>query len=170
MKLRASLAFMLGLAAPLAAQTVETLYFRAILLPNSEVPAVSSTNKGIADITVHAVLDSTGQIISGTVNVVSRVNLTAPVAVTGMDIWKGTTGQNGSNVISTGLSATNAPMVQNGGDMVQAPALIASPNASGMAALRDMVQNPGNYYVNLLTATSPTGALRGQLQRAQVAV
>ena len=161
---------MLGLAAPAAAQSVETLYFRAVLLPTNEVPSVSSTNKGAADITVHAVLDNTGTIVSGTVNVVTHVTLTASVAITGMDIWKGASGQNGSDVISTGLSASNAPTVQSGGDMVQAPAEVSGPNATAMAALRDLVQNPGNYYLNLLTATSPNGALRGQLQAAQVTV
>jgi len=170
MKLRASLAFMLCLTGPLAGQSVETLYFRAVLLPANEVPAVGSSNKGVADVTVHAVLDSTGQIVSGTVNVVTHVNLTASVAITGMDIWKGAAGQNGSVAISTGLSAANDPIVQSGSDLVQAPAVVSSPNASAMAALRDLVQNPASYYLNLLTATSPNGAIRGQLQRAQTAV
>lgn len=170
MKIRASLAFMLGLAIPVAAQSVETLYFRAVLLPANEVPAVSSSNKGTADITVHAVLDNSGQIVSGSVNVVTHVNLTASVAITGMDIRKGATGQNGSVVISTGLSPANGPIVQSGGDMVQAPALVAMPNATALNALRDMAQNPGSYYLNLLTATSPSGAIRGQVQRAQSAV
>jgi uncharacterized protein (TIGR03437 family) len=155
---------------PLASQTTQTVYFRAVLLPTNEVPSVSSSNRAVADVAAHVVLDSTGQVVSGTVNVISHVTFTAAVAVTGMDIWKGASGQNGSVVISTGFNASNAPTVQTGGDLVQGPASVAASNAVAMAALRDLLQNPGNYYVNILTATSPAGAVRGQLQPAQTAV
>lgn len=171
MKLGLCLAFgVFGLAAPSVAQPVDTQYFRAVLLPGSEVPAVSSSNRGVADVVVHVVRDSTGQVASGTMSIVAHVNFTASVAVTGMDIWKGNTGQNGADVISTGFSAQNGPVIQSGGDLVQGPAQISSATPAAMSALRDLIQNPSAYYLNILTATSPNGAVRGQLQKAQTAV
>ena len=54
------------------AQTADTALFRAVLLPSSEVPAVSNLNaRGVADISLNVVRDPSGQIISGTVDILA---------------------------------------------------------------------------------------------------
>src|SRR5436305_1698109 len=81
----------------LVAQTAETALFRAVLLPTSEVPAIPSLNaRGVADITVSTVRDPAGQIVSATIDILARVNFPAAVPVTGLAVWNGNTGQNGT--------------------------------------------------------------------------
>jgi uncharacterized protein (TIGR03437 family) len=152
------------------AQTAESTYFRAVLLPASEVPPLNVNAKGVADVLVSVVRDSSGQIVSGTVDMLARVNFAAAATVTGMDIWSGSSGQNGSVAISAGLSAANSRAVQSGGDVVHIPVQIQGDNASTLNALRTLYQNPAQFYINVLTTASPNGAIRGQLQKAQVAV
>ena len=152
------------------AQTVQTQFFRAILLPTSEVPAVSSTARGVADVTASLVLDSSGQVTSGTVTILAHFTFTAAATTTGLGIWSGNSGQNGALALNSALSTSNSYAVQVNGDSVQQAIQVTSGNATALAALRAMVQNPAGYYVNLLTTANPNGVLRGQLLRAQTIV
>ena len=62
--------------ASLLAQTADIAYFRAVMLPSNEVPAVNANVNGMADMIAHVVRDSSGQIVSGTVDFLIRSNLT----------------------------------------------------------------------------------------------
>src|SRR5688572_5584971 len=63
------------LSAGLYAQTSETAFFRAVLSSANEVPAITGTASGVADIVAHAVRDSSGQITSGSVQFLVRINI-----------------------------------------------------------------------------------------------
>ena len=151
------------------AQAVETQMFRAVLLPASEVPAVSSTAKGTADVFASLVRDSSGQIVSGTVDILARVTFTAGATATGLGVWSGNAGQNGSLVFNSTLTGSNSYAIQTN-DSIHQAIQVTTDNAAGIAALRAMVQNPAGYYVNLLTTANASGVIRGQLLRAQAAV
>jgi len=165
-----ALCFLSLLGFPLAAQTSGTAFFRAVLLPSSEVPPVSSSNRGVADLFASVARDSSGQIISGTVDFLVRPNFTAAATVTALDLRSGAAGQNGAVALTTGLSTATPFPIASGSDVVHIPVQITGADPAALAALRGLFQNPGQYYVNLATTASPNGAVRGQLQPAQAVV
>ena len=149
-------------------QTADTAIFRAVLLPASEVPAVNNLNaRGVADVTVSVTRDASGQISSGTVDVLARITFPAAVNAIGMGIWNGSAGQNGTLAFTTSLSPQAPYAIQPNGDSIHLAVQVAPDNAAGVAALKNLELNPASYYVNLLTSANPNGAMRGQLQRAQ---
>jgi uncharacterized protein (TIGR03437 family) len=152
---------------PLSAQTADTAIFRAILLPSSEVPPINSTNRGVADIYASAIRDANGQIVSGTVDFVVRPAFTATATCTGIELHNGATGQNGAMALSTGIGTANSRAIASGSDLLHIPVQVAAADTAGMATLRALFQDPTQIYLNVLTTTSPSGAIRGQLQRAE---
>ena len=92
-------------AISLFAQTADTAYFRAVMLPSKEVPPVNASVSGVADIIAHVVRDSTGQITSGTVQFLVRVNFAADNMATGLHIHSGGPTVAGGVVIGTALSS-----------------------------------------------------------------
>ncbi len=149
------------------AQTVQTQLFRAILLPSSEVPAINSTARGTADVTASAVFDASGQAISGTVTILARITFTAATTATGLGIWSGSAGQNGTLALNSALSTASPYTVQVNGDTIQQSIQVTGDNPTALATLRGILQNPSGYYVNLQTTANPNGILRGQVLRAQ---
>ena len=149
------------------AQSVETQIFRALLLPANEVPAVSGTSRGTADIFVSLVHDSSGQVVSATVDLLTRVTLSAAANATGLGIWSGNPGQNGTLVLNTPFSTANPYTIQITGDTLHQTIQITSANTAAMSTVRALLQNPAGYYVNLLTNINPNGLLRGALLPAQ---
>src|SRR5690242_1440996 len=71
------LGLLLLLAVAAWGDTAETAIFRVVMLPASEVPAVNSTTRGTADILASVVRDNSGQIVSGTVDILARVTFAA---------------------------------------------------------------------------------------------
>jgi uncharacterized protein (TIGR03437 family) len=149
------------------AQTAGTTFFRAVLLPNNEVPAVNVAARGTADVVVNAITDQSGQIASGTIDILTRVNFTAGATAMGLGIWSGAAGQNGARVVNTNLSIGNQRVLLAGGDVVHLTVQVAADDQVLLPVLRNLYQNNGSFYVNLATTAFPNGAIRGQLQRAQ---
>jgi hypothetical protein len=87
-----SLCFAL-LAARLAGQTTDTSLFRVLLLPANEVPAVNSTARGVADIAANVMRDSSGQIVSGSLDILLRTTLPAAVTATGLNLHNAVSGK-----------------------------------------------------------------------------
>jgi len=158
------------LPAALLAQTAETAWFRVVMLPANEVPPVASATRGTADLLVSVVRDSSGQIVSGSVDFLVKVTFAAATTATGLDIYSGPSGQRGSAVIGGVYSTTNTRPIQNNGDTIHIAVPVAAGNAAGLGALQGILQSPAGYYLNLLTTDLPNGAIRGQLQRAQFTV
>jgi uncharacterized protein (TIGR03437 family) len=151
------------------AQTAETSIFRAILLPASETPAVTNLNaKGVADVTVSVTRDASGQISSGTVDVLARVTFPAAATGIGLGIWAGNPGQTGVLTFNTALSAKSPDSIQANGDSIHLAVQVTPDNTAAVTALRNLYANPAQYYVNVLTSANPNGAMRGALQRSQM--
>ena len=152
--------------ASLLAQTADIAYFRAVMLPSNEVPTVPANVKGMADMIAHVVRDSSGQIVSGTVDFLIRTNFDVDKTATGLHIHTGGPTDAGPVVINTGLSASVTQAVKAGADIVHRPAQVDGTNAAALNALRGIFTNPAGYYVNIHTTDFPGGIMRGQLQPA----
>src|SRR5579862_1322065 len=152
------------------AQNAGTTFYRAVLLPNNEVPAVNVAGKGTADIIVSAISDASGNIISGTITILARINFTAGATATGMGIWSGATGQNGNRMVNSSLSTGNERILLAGGDVVNLTVQVAPDDAVLLPVLKILYQNSGSFYFNVQTTAFPNGAIRGQMQKAQGAV
>jgi uncharacterized protein (TIGR03437 family) len=152
------------------AQTAESSFFRAILLPANEVPAINNGARGIADVVTSVVRDSGGQIVSGNIDVLLRTTLPATVTGTGLNLHNGIAGQNVPLALSTGLSAASSRALQTGADSIHLPIPISGDNAAALAGLRALFLDPTKFYLNLTTTDQPNGLMRGQLARTQVAV
>jgi len=151
--------------ASLLAQTADIAYFRAVMLPSNEVPAVNANVRGMADMIAHVVRDSSGQIVSGTVDFVVHSNFDVERPATGLHIHSGGPTVAGPVVINTGLTAATGLVVKAGADVVRRPAQVDGTNAAALAALKGLFTNPQDYYVNIHTSAYPGGAIRGQLRR-----
>jgi uncharacterized protein (TIGR03437 family) len=165
--MRKVFACLLFCSAALCAQTAETAFFRGVMLPDNEVPPTGQDARGVADILAHVVRDQSGQIISGTVDFLVRVNFATDVTATGLHIHNGAAGVNAGVVIGTNVgSGTASVAVKGGGDTIRRAVQIASDSATALTALRGLFQDPSGYYVNIHTTDFPGGVMRGQLQRA----
>jgi hypothetical protein len=92
-------------AASLWARSAETVYFRAVMLPSNEVPAVAIDASGSATIRAHVVRDDAGQVTEGSVDFVVSYAFPGAVTITGLHIHNGPAGVNAGVTINTGLSA-----------------------------------------------------------------
>ena len=152
------------------AQTAETAIYRALLLPASEVPAINNSARGIADVVTSVVRDSTGQIVSGNIDVLLRTTLAAANTATGLNLHNGAAGQNAPVALSTGITAANSRPLQTGADSIHIAIAVRGDNAATLASLRALLQDPTKFYLNMTSADQPNGLMRGQLIQAQVTV
>jgi uncharacterized protein (TIGR03437 family) len=156
------------LTSALVAQTVETIPFRALLSPANEVPALTLQASGTSTVLVHVMRDASGQVISGSVDFNTRFTFPGASTFTGMHIHRGAAGVNGPVVINSGLSGRVEDTTGRAGLFYQGQ--VRPSDTDALAALRDLLANPAGYYVNVHTTDNPGGAIRGQLQRAELAV
>lgn len=157
-------------SAPLLAQTAETIPFRAVLLPSNEIPAVDTTASGAATILIHVVRDNAGNIVSGSVDFDTSYTFPGAVNITGMHIHSGAAGVNGPVVISSGLSGSSPVVDATGKGVIDRQAQVTETSTAGLDAIRGILANPANYYVNMHTDTNPGGIMRGQLEAAEMKV
>jgi len=155
-------------AAGLRAHNADVAYFRALMLPANERPLAVDPlkGKGAVDIIAHLIRDEDGQITSGTVEFTVHISLAANNTATGLDIHRGDSQTVGSVVINTGLSAGTPQALKGGGDVVHRNAPVLANDNTALTALRDLMNNPSGFYVNIQTPDFPGGIMRGQLQPA----
>ncbi|MBI4876362.1 MAG: CHRD domain-containing protein [Acidobacteria bacterium] len=153
----------------LAAQTVESVPFRALLSPANEVPAIANLNaSGTATVWLHVMRDAAGQVVSGSVDFDVRYDFPGAVNITGMHIHRGAAGVNGPVTIGAiGGAAGPAVADSTGRGSLQRQAQVPATAADALDTIRGMLQDPGGYYVNLHTEVNPGGVIRGQLVRAE---
>ncbi|HZT30420.1 MAG TPA: CHRD domain-containing protein [Bryobacteraceae bacterium] len=160
-------ALLLLFVCSLFGQSAETVFFRAILQPANEVPAVNISASGWATLEAHILRDSTGQIVSGSVDFLVGYSFPSQVTITGLHIHNGPAGVNAGVVISSGLSGTNNVVSDaSGRGIINLQGEVMPGDTAGLAALAGILQDPSQYYVNLHTTDNPAGVMRGQMQKA----
>jgi uncharacterized protein (TIGR03437 family) len=160
-----SLAVLFILSGPLFSQTSDSTLFRAVLLPSNEIPALNNASRGIADILASAVRDSSGNIVSGTVDVLLRTTLPAANTITGLNLHNAPAGQAAPIALTTGITAANSRPLQSGADLIHIPIQIITP--ADVATLTSLLADPTHFYLNVTSMDQPNGLMRGQLQRTQ---
>ncbi len=163
----------LVLGGPLFAQTVQSIPFRAVLLPSNEVPAATAdtTATGSGTVWLHIIKDSSGNITSGSVDFSADYNFGVAVTITGMHIHQGAASVAGPVVISSGLGGTDTVAVAapgTGSIFEQTP--FGGASAVPVATVQGILANPAGYYLNIHTTDNPGGAMRGQLLEASYSV
>lgn len=156
-------------AVAMFAQTGETITFRAAMLPSNENPAIDINASGTALIRAHVARNAAGEVVSGTVDF--TINYTFPGAMefTGLHIHRGDVGINGPVLINTGIGGTGGNVVDTvGKGIIFRAAQVRPTDAAGLDALRDMLDNPAGYYVNIHSTVNPGGVIRGQLQKPEI--
>ncbi len=135
------------------AQTAQTSLFRAVM-------PVNNGNSAVADILVHAVKDSSGNILSGSLDVNIAYEFAGDETVSGFSVSGGPTGV-----------STLGPQVQVAAgrgqltDQIQVPANMPA----ALSILSDLLSDPSPYSVTLSFANEPGGALTGNVQAANSA-
>ncbi len=159
-------ACLLLFAGALCAQTADIAFFRAVLSPANETPPVDLNAKGVGDVIVHMVRDSSGTIVSGSVDFIAHATFPADVTLTGMHIHSGAAGVAGPVTISSGLTGGNNRPFKATGDSVKLQAQFTSTDTAALATINGMLADPSQYYLNIHTTDFPAGVIRGQLQPA----
>lgn len=145
----------------------ESIPFRVVLSPANEVPPVNLAASGTATVWLHVVRDSSGGVISGSVDFVVRYRFPEAVTFTGLHIHSGAAGANGPVVINSSLTRVEDAAADG---VLRYQGQVMDSSAAGVAALRGVLENPAGYYVNLHTSVHPGGAIRGQMEPAQALV
>lgn len=151
------------------ADTAETIPLLTILSPANEAPPVTANASGSALILVHVVRDDSGAIKSGSVDFNVSVRFPGAVTVSGLHIHKAPVGVSGPILIPTDVRSEAVDSTGRSTllKQVQFPADSGEPSLN---TLRDLLNNPSDFYVNLHTTDNPGGVMRGQLLGAQMTV
>ncbi|HVN03342.1 MAG TPA: hypothetical protein VMT86_02930 [Bryobacteraceae bacterium] len=144
----------------LPAQTAQTLTYRAAMIG-------ARGDTGAADILLHLVKDSSGNILSGSVDISLTYQLPVDTTVTGLGMTGDSTG---TFVLDTGISAAQPLMAAAGRGTITRQIQVSAGDQAGIAALGGIVNDPGPYCLTLITPDQPAGAMSGELRGAQTAV
>ncbi len=155
-------------AAALLADTTEVAYFKAVLSPLNEVPPANITASGSGTVRVNVVRNDAGRIVSGTVEFIAAYTMPGATTFTGMHIHNGPAGVNAGVTLSSGLSGQLNDETGNTG--IRREAHVRPEGRVALDTLEGMFRDPSQFYFNIHTTQFPNGVIRGQLQRAEVAV
>ena len=150
----------------LRAQLTKWVESRANTVPmtaSQEVPPVTGVNATArAAILVNPTRNATGQVNGGSITFnVAYEGFPPFTPIIGLHIHEGAAGTTGPIRFDTGLTTANPHVSPTGSCFISITVPVTS--ADGIAALRRLIDNPTNFYVNLHTPTNPGGALRAQL-------
>jgi uncharacterized protein (TIGR03437 family) len=158
-------------AAALHAQTVESIPYRAVLLATNEpTPVVDATAKGIATIWLHLIRDAAGKVASGTIDFNANFQFAIAETVTLAHIHKGPAGVAGGVVIPVPFTRFDQATGAGSLPVRQVAFSTADANSLVIDSVNGILADPSAFYFNIHTVDSPSGALRGQLQRADMVV
>src|SRR5690606_7158252 len=107
--------------------------------------------------------DEEDEITSGTIILDASYMFPGEVTLQGFHIHRGEEGVNGPVVIDSGISTGNTVIDEDGVGNLHYVLNIGPGNTTALTALRDAVETPGDFYLNLHSSANPSGALRGQL-------
>ncbi|MBI4445829.1 MAG: CHRD domain-containing protein [Acidobacteria bacterium] len=136
--------------------------FLSTILPQLEVPPISSQAQGRSLLTARVNRDASGNVTSGTVDFDVDFGFEAgPITLVGLHVHNGREGVNGPVVINSGLGST---LSVDGIGNIRRTVAVDAQDSAALEALRGLVEAPDLYYVNLHTTLHPGGALRTQLE------
>lgn len=124
-------------------------------------------DSGVADLTLHLVQDSSGAILSGSADFYLAYQFPNDTSVTGLGITSA--GGGASFLIPTDISGSSPVQARAGNGRISSQAQVAPGNAAGLAVLKGLLANPGQYSVSVVTADHPAGDMSGLLQSASTA-
>src|SRR5437762_173079 len=159
-------------ATALFADTSETIFFRGLMSPANEIPAVPIQGGAAATLIAHIVRDNSGKIISGSVDFEISYAFPGPVTITGLHIHSGGAAvASGPITIRTDIGAPPAAIVsQTGAGSIDRQGQVLPGDSAALDTINGMLKDPSQYYVNIHTTNFPGGAMRAQLQRAETTV
>src|SRR3954447_10465912 len=138
----------------LSADTAVTLPFLAAMQAANEVPPLTDGSSANAIVYVHAILDSSGKAVSGSVDFDISTRFSGAVTVTGLHIHNAAAGVNGTIVIPTDVKSTDKSIAIDATGRLRIQKQVQFPQTTPAVALStvlDMIDNPQNYYVNIHT-------------------
>ncbi len=156
------------LACAAFAQSSDSVIFRAVMLPENEVPAARIDARATAQLRARIVRDASGQIVSGSLDFTILHTFAAAQTLVGLHIHRGVAGVNGPVVIDSGISGTASVIAEPGRNGFARQAQIRPTDTAALLALRELVEDPASFYVNLHTPEFPGGVIRGQVDATLV--
>ncbi len=139
----------------------ENLGNTVTMSPVNEVPPiVGVTATGTATVTINPARDSKGEMSGGEVTFSVLYEMPANTEIIGLNIHKGAVGTIGDPVISSGLSNLNSIVTPTSKGSFS---LTVRAPSSELETLKQLINDPASYYVNLQTKTHGSGLIRGQL-------
>jgi len=143
--------------------TTETLFYKAILLPENQVPPVTGLNASASVlVTLDVTRDSSGKITSGAIMFDADYQFPGAVTFVGFHIHQGLASISGPVVIDSKLTTFS----DSAGSGKITRILSLPTDVTTLSILNSILTNPQGFYVNLHTSDSPGGAVRGQLTDA----
>jgi uncharacterized protein (TIGR03437 family) len=151
------------------AQSVETIPYRAGLSARNETtPVVDANATGSAIVWLHLVRDASGRVTSGSIDFNVSYRMSGPTTFTAMHIHRAPAGVAGGVVIPVPLARFDD--ATGSGTLSQRQVQFTSADTGVLDAVNGILADPSGYYFNLHSADAPSGAIRGQLQRAEMTV
>jgi len=139
-----------------------TAPFAAQLGPANEVPAVDDLDAGAAALFTLDLRLAGNEVVGGFAVFDLDYHFARSVSLTGLHLHAGPPGMAGPVVIDSGLTGSVDPDGR-GRTVYRVPAR----SAAELQAFRDILADPGAFYLNLHTESHPEGAIRGQLRRGR---
>jgi uncharacterized protein (TIGR03437 family) len=148
----------------LSGQTAQTIVLRAAM-------SGASGDSGAADVLLHLVTDSSGAILSGSVDLQVAYQFPNDTTVTGLGI---TNSVAGTIALATGITAASPILATAGSGRISRQIEVPAGDRAGLAVLNGLLHDPGPYGVVVISQDQPagaiTGALTGALTNAQTTV
>jgi hypothetical protein len=152
-----------GSKTPTSPSNANQVRFTAALLPSNEVPPITNaeaSGNGLATITLNLTRDAGGAITAASADFLVTMNgFPANTTVTAAHIHPAPAGQNGSALVSLGITPGEFVLV-NGLLTFTRTGITSNLDA---ARAQDIINNPANYYFNIHSTVNGGGFARGQL-------
>lgn len=146
----------------------ESRTFMSVLSPQNEVPPIATAATGGGAFHALRAFDANGRYVMGAGFFTSNFNFGTQQRLTGWHLHRGAAGANGPVVLDSGLtSAQQIDTAENGSGALQRVMTYQPDNTNAAAALADIFDNPGGFYMNIHTTTNPGGFIRGQMIPAE---
>jgi len=126
--------------------------------------------KGLQTVWLHLLRDASGKVTSGTIDFIANFQFAIPETVTLAHIHKNPAGVAGAVVIPIPFTRFDQPSGAGSLPTRQVAFSATDANSLVMDSINGILADPSGFYFNIHTVDSPSGALRGQLQRADMVV